>query len=221
MTPTDRCVVSGALTRPRVHFRRRRRTPARRDTRFSGLDQRPRQRTGADPRQAGPFVVCHLHPFDDGNGRLGARHWRTAAGPRRRQPTALFTACPRKSSVNAATITRYWKPRKRRDGYHRLAAMVSGRPAPRHPTRAHHPGRRTGQGALWQRFASTPFNPDKSNCLTACWMALTANSPPAAGHRWPTARKTPLRDINQLVAWGVLQRLEGGGRNVGYGLSGQ
>ena len=35
------------------------------------------------------------------------------------------------------------------------------------------------------------------------------------------AQDTALRDINQLVAWGVLQRLEGGGRSVGYGLTGQ
>jgi Fic family protein len=41
--------------------------------------------------------------------------------------------------------------------------------------------------------------------------------------KWATLGKcsadTALRDINALLAQGVLRRLEGGGRSAGYGLS--
>lgn len=72
---------------------------------------------------------------------------------------------------------------------------------------------------FWQRWAGTPMNErqtlvlnrvlDGMDCklTNARWAALAQCSP-----------DTALRDINVLLALGVLGKLEGGGRNKAYAL---
>ncbi|MDD2713785.1 MAG: Fic family protein [Simplicispira sp.] len=72
---------------------------------------------------------------------------------------------------------------------------------------------------FWQRWASTPLNERQTLVLNrvldgmegkltnAKWAALAKCSP-----------DTALRDINALLALGVLDKLEGGGRNTAYAL---
>ena len=72
---------------------------------------------------------------------------------------------------------------------------------------------------FWQRWAGMPMNERQTRVLNrvldgmegqltnAKWAALAKCSP-----------DTALRDINGLLALGVLRKLEGGGCNTGYGL---
>jgi Fic family protein len=76
-----------------------------------------------------------------------------------------------------------------------------------------------GKAQFWQRWGATPMNERQVKLLdrmldgfegkltTAKWAAIAECS-----------ADTALRDISDLVARGVLRKLEGGGRSTGYGL---
>jgi Fic family protein len=72
---------------------------------------------------------------------------------------------------------------------------------------------------FWQRWADTPMNARQTLVLNR---VLDGMDGKLTNAKWATIGKcsadTALRDINDLLARGVLQRLEGGGRNTAYGL---
>ncbi len=72
---------------------------------------------------------------------------------------------------------------------------------------------------FWQRWAGTPMNARQTLVLNH---VLDGMQGKLTNAKWATLGKcsadTALRDINALLAQGVLRRLEGGGRSAGYGL---
>ena len=72
---------------------------------------------------------------------------------------------------------------------------------------------------FWQRWADTPMNARQTLVLNR---VLDGMDGKLTNAKWAAIGKcsadTALRDINDLLARGVLRRLEGGGRNTAYGL---
>lgn len=70
---------------------------------------------------------------------------------------------------------------------------------------------------FWQRWAGTPMNPRQTAVLNH---VLDGMEGKLTNAKWAALGKcsadTALRDINDLLARGVLRRLEGGGRSTGY-----
>lgn len=73
---------------------------------------------------------------------------------------------------------------------------------------------------FWQRWAGTPMNPRQTAVLNHMLDGMEGKLTNA---KWAALGKcsadTALRDINDLLARGVLRRLEGGGRSTGYVLA--
>jgi Fic family protein len=160
-----------------------------------------------------------LHPFDDGNGRLSR-----AVGD-----MALARA--------EGTSQRFYSfsaqiQRERKAYYEQLEATQKG-PLDVTPWLSWFLGclLRAVQGAgttlagvldkaqFWQRWAGTPMNARQTLVLNR---VLDGMEGKLTNAKWAALGKcsadTALRDINDLQARGVLQKLEGGGRNTGYEL---
>jgi Fic family protein len=160
-----------------------------------------------------------LHPFDDGNGRLSR-----AVGD-----MALARA--------EGTSQRFYSfsaqiQRERKAYYEQLEATQKG-PLDVTPWLSWFLGclLRAVQGAgttlagvldkaqFWQRWAGTPMNARQTLVLNR---VLDGMEGKLTNAKWAALGKcsadTALRDINNLQARGVLQKLEGGGRNTGYEL---
>jgi Fic family protein len=75
---------------------------------------------------------------------------------------------------------------------------------------------------FWQRWAGTPMNERQTQVLNR---VLDGFEGKLGNAKWAALGKcsadTALRDINDLLARGVLRKLEGGGRSTGYGLCGK
>lgn len=163
-----------------------------------------------------------LHPFDDGNGRIAR-----ALGD-------LFLAradgSPQRFYSLSAQIQR-----ERQDYYDVLEATQQGTMdvtqwlawflGTLERAIASAQGtldRVLGKARFWQRWAGTPMNERQIKLLnrlldgfegkltTSKWATIAGSSP-----------DTALRDISELLALGVLQKLPGGGRSTGYGLAEQ
>ena len=160
-----------------------------------------------------------LHPFDDGNGRISR-----AVGD---MALARAEGTPHRFYSLSAQIQR-----ERKTYYDQLEATQSG-------ALDVTPWLdwflacllRAVQGAdgllagvlekaqFWQRWAGTPMNARQTLVLNH---VLDGMEGKLTNAKWAAIGKcsadTALRDINDLVERGVLRRLEGGGRSVGYGL---
>ena len=160
-----------------------------------------------------------LHPFDDGNGRISR-----AVGD-----MALARA---EGSVQRFYSLSAQIQRERKQYYQQLEAAQRG-------TMDVTPWLewffacllRAVQGAdgllagvldkaqFWQRWAGTPLNARQISVLNR---GLDGMDGQLTNAKWASIGKcsadTALRDINDLLARGVLRRLEGGGRNTAYGL---
>jgi Fic family protein len=160
-----------------------------------------------------------LHPFDDGNGRLSR-----AVGD-----MALARA--------EGTSQRFYSfsaqiQRERKDYYEQLERAQKG-PLDVTPWLHWFLGclLRAVQGAdtllcgvlnkaqFWQRWAGTPMNARQTLVLNR---VLDGMEGKLSNAKWAAIGKcsadTALRDISDLLAHGVLRKLEGGGRNTGYEL---
>lgn len=162
-----------------------------------------------------------LHPFDDGNGRISR-----AVGD---MALARAEGTQQRFYSLSAQIQR-----ERKDYYDQLEATQKGL-LDVTPWLAWFLGclLRAVQGAedtlanvlgkaqFWQRWAGTPMNERQIKLInrlldgfegkltTAKWAAIARCS-----------TDTALRDISDLLARGVLRKLEGGGRSTGYELAG-
>lgn len=160
-----------------------------------------------------------LHPFDDGNGRISRAVGDMALA--RAEGTS-----PRFYSFSAQI------QRERKDYYDQLEATQKG-PLDVTPWLSWFLGclLRAVQGAdatlagvldkaqFWQRWAGTPMNERQTKVLNR---VLDGFEGKLTNAKWAALGKcsadTALRDINDLLARGVLRRLEGGGRSTGYEL---
>jgi Fic family protein len=160
-----------------------------------------------------------LHPFDDGNGRI-SRAVGDMALARAEETGQRFYSF-------SAQIQR-----ERKDYYAQLEATQKG-PMDMTPwlswflaclLRAVQGADTTLAGVLdkaqfWQRWAGTPMNARQTLVLNR---VLDGFEGKLTNAKWAALGKcsadTALRDINDLLARGVLRRLEGGGRSTGYEL---
>ena len=213
-------VVSGPVGREKVHFEAppAATLPAQTQAFFDWFEAAP---VGDALIKAGlaHLWLVTLHPFDDGNGRLSR-----AVGD-----MALARA--------EGTHQRFYSfsaqiQRERKDYYDQLEATQKG-PLDVTPwlhwflgclLRAVQGADATLAGVLdkaqfWQRWAGTPMNARQTLVLNR---VLDGMEGKLTNAKWAAMGKcsadTALRDINDLLERGVLRRLEGGGRSVGYEL---
>ena len=168
-----------------------------------------------------------LHPFDDGNGRISR-----AVGD---------MALARAESQAGPTSQRFYSlsaqiQRERKAYYAQLEATQKG---PLNVTPWLHWFLvcllRAVQGAdtalagvlskaqFWQRWAGTPMNARQTLVLSQVLDGMEGKlTNTITNAKWAAIGKcsadTALRDINDLLARGVLRKLEGGGRSTGYEL---
>lgn len=160
-----------------------------------------------------------LHPFDDGNGRLSR-----AVGD---MALARAEGAHQRFYSFSAQIQR-----ERKDYYDQLEATQKG-PLDVTPwlhwflgclLRAVQGADATLAGVLdkaqfWQRWAGTPMNARQTQVLNR---VLDGMEGKLTNAKWAATGKcsadTALRDINDLLERGVLRRLQGGGRSIGYEL---
>ncbi len=213
-------VVSGAVGRETVHFIAPPAStlPAQTDAFFKWFEAAPLGDALIKAGLAHLWLVT-LHPFDDGNGRISR-----AVGD-----MALARA--------EGTSQRFYSfsaqiQRERKDYYDKLEATQKG-PLDVTPwlnwflgclLRAVQGADATLAGVLdkaqfWQRWAGMPMNARQTQVLNRVLDGLEGKLTNA---KWAALGKcsadTALRDINDLLAHGVLRRLEGGGRSTGYEL---
>ena len=213
-------VVSGPVGREKVHFEAppAATLPAQTQAFFDWFEAAPAGDAIIKAGLAHLWLVT-LHPFDDGNGRLSR-----AVGD-----MALARA--------EGTHQRFYSfsaqiQRERKDYYDQLEATQKG-PLDVTPwlhwflgclLRAVQGADATLAGVLdksqfWQRWAGTPMNARQTLVLNRVLDGMEGRLTNA---KWAAMAQcssdTALRDINDLLALGVLARLEGGGRNTAYTL---
>jgi Fic family protein len=213
-------VVSGPVGREKVHFTAPPADTLSKQTEafFEWFEAAP---VGDALIKAGlaHLWLVTLHPFDDGNGRISR-----AVGD-----MALARA--------EVTSQRFYSfsaqiQRERKDYYDQLEATQKG-PLDVTPWLSWFLGclLHAVQGAyatlagvldkaqFWQRWAGTPLNARQTLVLNR---VLDGFEGKLTNAKWAALGKcsadTALRDINDLLARGVLLRLEGGGRSTGYEL---
>jgi Fic family protein len=213
-------VVSGAVGRETVHFTAPPASslPAQIEAFLNWFNAAP---VGDALIKAGlaHLWLVTLHPFDDGNGRI-SRAVGDMALARAEAPSQRFYSF-------SAQIQR-----ERKDYYDQLEATQKG-PLDVTPWLSWFLGclLRAVQGAdatlagvldkaqFWQRWAGTPMNERQTKVLNR---VLDGFEGKLTNAKWAALGKcsadTALRDINDLLARGVLRRLAGGGRSTGYEL---
>jgi Fic family protein len=160
-----------------------------------------------------------LHPFDDGNGRISRAVGDMALARAEGNSQRFYSF--------SAQIQR-----ERKDYYDQLDATQKG-PLDVTPWLSWFLGclLRAVQGAdallvgvldkaqFWQRWAGTPMNARQTQVLNR---VLDGFEGKLTNAKWAALGKcsadTALRDINDLLARGMLRKLEGGGRSTGYEL---
>ncbi len=216
-------VVSGAVGREKVHFTAppANELPAQTAAFLQWFNSPPLGDALVKAGLAHLWLVT-LHPFDDGNGRI-SRAVGDMALARAEAATDRFYSF-------SAQIQR-----ERKHYYDQLEATQKGQ-LDVTPWLSWFLGclLRAVQGAdatlagvlgkaqFWQRWAGTPMNARQTQVLNRVLDGLDGKLTNA---KWASIGKcsadTALRDINDLLARGVLRRLEGGGRSTGYELLGK
>ena len=213
-------VVSGAVGREKVHFTAppAATLPTQTEAFLQWFEAAP---VGDALIKAGlaHLWLVTLHPFDDGNGRISR-----AVGD---MALARAEGTQQRFYSFSAQIQR-----ERKDYYDQLDASQKG-PLDVTPWLNWFLGclLRAVQGAdallvgvldkaqFWQRWAGTPMNARQTLVLNR---VLDGFEGKLTNAKWAALGKcsadTALRDINDLLARGVLRRLEGGGRSTGYEL---
>ncbi|CAB3767601.1 Fic family protein [Paraburkholderia solisilvae] len=213
-------VVSGAIGRQRVHFEA---PPAQRlEAEMARLldwvndndDHHPVIKAGL----AHLWLVT-LHPFDDGNGRIaravgdmllaqidhsGQRFYSLSAQiQRERRGYYEILERTQRGLSDVTTWLAWFLDNLRRA----LEAALQTLDAV------------LAKSRFWQRMAGTPLNERQSKLLNRL---LDGFDGKLTSSKWAAIAKcspdTALRDINELMAAGVLRRMDGGGRSTAYEL---
>ena len=213
-------VVSGTVGREKVHFTAppANELPAQTAAFLQWFNAAPAGDALIKAGLAHLWLVT-LHPFDDGNGRV-SRAVGDMALARAEAATDRFYSF-------SAQIQR-----ERKHYYDQLEATQKGQ-LDVTPWLSWFLGclLRAVQGAdetlagvlgkaqFWQRWAGTPMNQRQTQVLNR---VLDSMEGKLTNAKWAgigrCSADTALRDINDLLARGVLRRLEGGGRSTGYEL---
>ena len=220
-------VVSGPVGREKVHFTAppANTLPAQTEAFFAWFEAAPVGDALIKAALAHLWLVT-LHPFDDGNGRI-SRAVGDMALARAEGGDAEEAISGQRFYSFSAQIQR-----ERKDYYDQLEATQKGQ-LDVTPWLGWFLGclLRAVQGAdallvgvldkaqFWQRWAATPMNTRQTHVLNR---VLDGFEGKLTNAKWAALGKcsadTALRDINDLLARGVLRRLEGGGRSTGYAL---
>ncbi|MDD3354342.1 Fic family protein [Zoogloea sp.] len=214
-------VVSGAMGRQKVHFEA---PPAEQlpseTARFldwlnADSGEPPLIKAGL-----GHLWFVTLHPFDDGNGRIARAVGdlllaRADGSPQRfyslsaqiqRDRKAYYEILERtqKGTLDVTAWLVWFLESLRRavdQAQHTLDAVLI-------------------KARFWQRWAATPFNQRQVKVLHRL---LDGFEGKLTSSKWAAIAKcsadTALRDINDLLARGVLRKMAGGGRSTGYELN--
>lgn len=214
-------VVSGPIGRQRVHFEA---PPAdrleREMTRLLTWLDTPSHESALLKAGIGHLWFVTLHPFDDGNGRIaravGDLLLARVDGSRQRY-YSLSAQIQRERSAYYAVLEQTQKGSL--DITHWLAwflATLQG---------AIDEAQRTLDAVLfkarfWRHWGSTPLNDRQAKLLNRL---LDGFDGKLTSSKWAAIAKcsadTALRDINDLLARGLLRKSEAGGRSTGYELA--
>ena len=214
-------VVSGPTGRQRVHLR----APAadRLDAEMAAFLEWLDQESVIDPVLKA--AVAHLwfvtiHPFEDGNGRIA------------RAIADMALACSEESSQRFYSMSA--QIRKERNAYYNQLEATQKGDLDITPWLDWFLGclDRAFDGAeavlanvflkarFWERHVQAPFNPRQRDMLGRL---LDGFEGKLTSSKWARIEKcspdTALRDINELIGLGVLQRGPGGGRSTSYSLA--
>jgi Fic family protein len=214
-------VVSGPIGRQRVHFET---PPANRlDTETSRFLDWVNQASGEPPiikAGLGHLWFVTLHPFDDGNGRIaraiGDLLLARADGPQRfyslsaqiqRERKAYYDILERtqKGSLDVTEWLAWFLATLQRaveQAQHTVDAVLA-------------------KARFWRHFAGTPMNERQVKLVNRL---LDGFDGKLTSSKWAAIAKcsadTALRDINELLARGVLRKSASGGRSTSYELNG-
>ena len=213
-------VVSGRIGRERVHFEAppAQRLEAEMDRFLNWVNGPPREpaliRAGL-----GHLWFVTLHPFDDGNGRIGraigdlllaradgsSQRFYSLSAQIQRERQAYYDMLERtqKGSLDVTAWLLWFLAALQRAVDQALitldAVLIKAR--------------------SWQRWATLPLNERQIKLLNRL---LDGFDGKLTSSKWAAIAKcspdTALRDINDLLARGVLRKTEGGGRSTAYEL---
>jgi Fic family protein len=225
-------VVSGPVGREKVHFEAPPATALPAETSaflqwFNAAQVNPTSDAIIHAGLAHLWLIT-LHPFDDGNGRIS----RAVGDMALARAEGLGAAGGQHDARQRFYSLSAQIQRERKQYYDQLEATQSG-PLDVTPWLSWFLGclLRAVQGAdgllagvldkaqFWQRWAGTPMNARQTLVLNR---VLDGMEGKLTNAKWAAigqcSADTALRDITDLLARGVLARLEGGGRSTGYGL---
>ena len=216
-------VVSGPGQRQRVHFVA---PPAERLARemdgFLAWVNAPTGEPGLIKAGLAHLWLVTLHPFDGGNGRIARavgdlllaradgmapQRYYSLSAQIQRERKAYYEILERTQTVtraDALDVTPWlaWF----------LAALERAVASANDGLDAV-----LAKARFWQRWAGTPMNPRQTQVLNRWFDGFEGK---LTSSKWAAMAKcspdTALRDINELLALGVLRKLEGGGRSTAY-----
>ena len=160
-----------------------------------------------------------LHPFDDGNGRIARAVGdlflaRADGSPKRFYSLAAQIQRERKHYYDMLEQTQKGSLDVTEWLTWHLGALgraVTGAQSTLDTVLA--------KARFWQRWAETPFNARQVKLLNCMLDGMEGK---VTSSKWAAMAKcsadTALRDITQLMEWGVLGKAEGAGRSTGYEL---
>ena len=214
-------VISGPIGRQRVHFEA---PPANRleaeTRRFLDWLNGPAQEPPLIKAALGHLWFVTLHPFDDGNGRVAraigdlllaradgsAQRFYSLSAQIQRERKGYYDILERtqRGSMDVTPWLAWFF-----DALHRAVdqAQITLDAV-------------LGKARFWREWATTPFNERQVKLLNRL---LDGFDGKLTSGKWAAIAKcssdTALRDINDLVARGVLRKAEGGGRSTSYELN--
>lgn len=214
-------VVSGPIGRQRVHFEA---PPAERlDTETRRFLDWVNEASNDPPlikAGLGHLWFVTLHPFDDGNGRIARAIGdlllaRADGSPQRFYSLSAQIQRERRAYYDILEVTQ----KRSMDVTEWLAWFLDTL------HRAVDQAQHTLDAVLvktrfWQRWATTPLNERQVKLLNRLFDGFEGK---LTSSKWAAIAKcspdTALRDINDLLARGVLRKTDAGGRSTGYELS--
>ena len=218
-------VVSGPLGRQRVHFEA---PPADRleleMKRFLEWLNAASQKSGQEPALIraglGHLWFVTLHPFDDGNGRIARAIGDLLLGRSDGSPQRFYSLS---AQIQRERSAYYEMLERTQKGGMDVTAWLNWFMEALH--RAIVQAQTTLDAVLlkarfWQRWAELPMNVRQVKLLNKL---LDGFDGKLTSSKWAAIAKcsadTALRDINDLLARGVLRKAEGGGRSTSYELN--